>query len=743
LGDEFVGPFASWVNLKQQFGAVGDGVTDDTNAIQAALNALRTAGNSPVLYVPAGTYRITSTVTLVAASSVSIIGADPTTTTLKWGGAANGILFHIDGVQYGRYDRITFDGNGTAGVLVDQSMTGTSQGQYFDTGNEYADDVFRNAAIGIQGGQYGQGASESSVLRSQFLNLTTAGIILRNFNALDWWVWYSYFQNNRVGISNNPGAGNFHAFNNFFTGSTYADLDLLNTGNFNFRDNFSLNSNMFLIEEFYYTNAAVTRVSGNTVVEPANGAIYVSGGTTYFYDGSTIYNGNMGPLVMNDNLFFAPPGDTRTKNGKPLPVVAVAGTNPPDGVSIGDTYYNASSTLNTTGYASTPGRSIISGDQVLNSTTVPVNPPALPVPLPNYNRPIIDVPTGSSTSAIQNAINQAVALNGQRPIVHLPFGVYNITQTLSIPANSDLQLVGDGSLQTRLTWSGTGSGPVLLLQGPSRAILRDFYVNAGSVTGIDVQNADQQGSRVYMQQPLLGRASVADLFVDSLDYTLVELQNFDLTATPGTTGVGLQVVGGPLAQQGNPQYGRTNLFAGGVGSNSTALQVSQGASLLVRDSWYEEATSSTYAQVSNNSSFTVEGSRIASPIGAGNIIQVNNFTCNVAIMANAPNSGISVGQGSGNVWVLGNNFGTATSYFVNLANTSSAFFNLNRYYGSNGSMAIADTTAIPAANFISTVLAQSRAAHPSQIMDLTAGITDVRFYRISTELGTIGIHLER
>lgn len=33
LGDEFVGPFASWADLKRDFGAVGDGVTDDTNAI--------------------------------------------------------------------------------------------------------------------------------------------------------------------------------------------------------------------------------------------------------------------------------------------------------------------------------------------------------------------------------------------------------------------------------------------------------------------------------------------------------------------------------------------------------------------------------------------------------------------------------------------------------------------------------------------------------------------------------------
>src|ERR1700691_4802987 len=57
-GDKFVGPFTSWANVKTTYGAKGDGVTDDTAALQRALKAVGQGGANPVLWIPAGTYII-------------------------------------------------------------------------------------------------------------------------------------------------------------------------------------------------------------------------------------------------------------------------------------------------------------------------------------------------------------------------------------------------------------------------------------------------------------------------------------------------------------------------------------------------------------------------------------------------------------------------------------------------------------------------------------------------------------
>src|SRR5262249_32156644 len=119
-------------------------------------------------------------------------------------------------------------------------------------------------------------------------------------------------------------------------------------------------------------------------------------------------------------------------------------------------------------------------EKIVAATEVPL--PAEPAQTPaRQKRKVFEVPTGATRSMIQDAINQAARIAGQRPVVHLPMGEYRLIAPLVIPVGCDVQLVGDGAGETatRLTWAGRGDGPVLLLQGPSRATLRDIFVNAG------------------------------------------------------------------------------------------------------------------------------------------------------------------------------------------------------------------------------------------------------------------------
>lgn len=89
---------AAWItplalNVRE-FGAVGNGSTDDTAAIQAAINAVKATNGAYALHVPAGVYRLTSAVTIDKA--VHIIGAGASPYQGAIGTRGGGSWFHLD-----------------------------------------------------------------------------------------------------------------------------------------------------------------------------------------------------------------------------------------------------------------------------------------------------------------------------------------------------------------------------------------------------------------------------------------------------------------------------------------------------------------------------------------------------------------------------------------------------------------------------------------------------------------------
>src|SRR3989454_2123351 len=211
-GDEFVGPFPSWTNVKTVYGAVADGTADDTAAIQQGLDKLGKPGHSPVLFFPNGTYRITKTLVLASSISVSIVGEDPATTTIVWGGEPAGTMIWFNGVAYSRFVRFTLDGKRRASVAVEQSWD--MKHPHFDTGNEYSDNTFLDVDYGIHGGFKSGGFSGKTIPPAPFPPKSKDGGGLGDFNSVGIWIWHSLFEDCDTGVANTPGTGNFYVHNN-------------------------------------------------------------------------------------------------------------------------------------------------------------------------------------------------------------------------------------------------------------------------------------------------------------------------------------------------------------------------------------------------------------------------------------------------------------------------------------------------------------------------------------------------
>jgi hypothetical protein len=115
-------------NVKS-FGAKGDGTTDDTTAIQNAINAVNTLGGGTV-YLPAGTYKITGTLTVYG--YVTIEGSNINTTTIQTSATtfnAFTVVSNARRTQIRNLHIVSSAGLGTsnAGIKIDDTQGGAEQ----------------------------------------------------------------------------------------------------------------------------------------------------------------------------------------------------------------------------------------------------------------------------------------------------------------------------------------------------------------------------------------------------------------------------------------------------------------------------------------------------------------------------------------------------------------------------------------------------------------------------------------
>lgn len=565
--EEFIGPFPSWKDVRRDFGAVGDGVADDTAAIQRALDSLRRIGDRTgpaVAYFPAGTYRITRTLRMRLNSGANLIGADSAATTIRWDGEANGTMLMTSGSFDTLFERLTWDGGGSAGVGIAQWWNYTVDRANYQGSIKHVDETFRDVGIGIYGGRlgrdFGEGDSETLVKRVHFIRNRVAGVNLGSFNALDWWIWDSEFRDCARGISNEfsvddrgpaTGAGNFAVYRSVFVRSTVADVAIANTGWFALHANVSVGSRQFLRAAEIGPNSAALVVQANRVVDTL--------------DPISIQVGNEGPLILLDNRI-------RSREGVKGPVVRLSGwglagapTSDRDAISVGNRF-----TVDAPIAVAGPGgRLIVQDDARVGRDAIEAGAPELPGPARDYHRRLFEVPVGASAERIQLAINEAAASRSDGAVVHLPPGDYHVARTLQIPAGAHIQFAGD-SETSALWWTGADPrGTLLRLAGPSRASVRDLRLVGARASGIEIEHADQQQGRVVIEGSMLSAVRVGGL----LHSRVVAQANSEI----GSLGV----------------YGSASVLSLGCGGLGP-VRLDGNGRLLVADSWYEGKRSALF-----------------------------------------------------------------------------------------------------------------------------------------------------
>jgi hypothetical protein len=571
--------------------------------------------------------------------------------------------------------------------------------------------VFQNLqsnGIAAYLGAAGGGTAETTWIRNRFVGPADAGLFLANYNVLNQWVWDSVFDGTTRGITNHivnraNGAGAFAANRSVFLNNAEADLETGNVANpYGDRWNYSRGTAVHAFGHAIGSAAPGWTSQGNVILDaPVN----------------PISLGNVGPLGMLDNTF---------RGGKSEGMLGVAEgyASAPTGDlwAIGNTFSNTSPSQ----YAiPLPGGRIHGPlDDKLGQTIGDPGYTQAPTP-PATERPVFE-PATPDGAGVQVAINAAVACGQPRCVVHLPYANYPVSSTLVVPPGSDIQIVGDGPGATTLQGSGFG-GPILALDGPSRAVVRDLLISSqGAAVGLTVRNANQSGGLIHAHDVIATGRSVG-VQIDGLSQTAVDLLDLQAggdSATPGSTAV--QLLHGSTAA----------IFNGAIGADT--LYDVRDDSNLVAQTIYEEAVSQrpmTVLAPGGSGQIVLDSGKLHSYVPgifdastfSGMVTVVNMGTRGIAFKAGADFLGLGIVSDTGTLAA------SSPPY---------AWWEPRQSEGSGTKAAPEQAAGIAdPQQYFREHLAPLRAAQPHALRPAPAGATDVRLYRVFIDTARTALRL--
>ena len=456
---------SDWVSVKDR-GAVGDGVADDTAAIQGVFSGI---DRGVTVFFPSGTYRVTRTLTIdspdkkSALYGVAIIGCGRDT-RLVWDGEAGGTMIREGGMGYSRWVGLELDGAGKAAIGQHHFSTYT-----FETVHRKLHLAFRNFT------KYGVYAEPKldrfAMAETSFENCLFekcgVGVSFTQFNDYDETFDGCEFRDCGTGIECLH--GNFYARNCHFEGSTVVDMLSQPEHGCTVRRCTSLGSRQFL----QHSNAVSPLVvEGCTVAgwkDPA-GALSCSGA----------------PVMIFDCRFSDPPaGATCAVNVQSMwQQLLHAQNRTPEGLPL----FNPE----TQKWANVRLYEIPAGERqgVALAPTQQFFTDQVAIPGKVFDAKRDFGAKGDwrtdDTAAIQAAID-AARNAGHGALAYLPFGDYVVTQTLRV-TGSDYFVGGSGMLSSRIFWRGAKAGTTVAVEDPDHVTLEHLDIH--KLDGVDILQTD-------------------------------------------------------------------------------------------------------------------------------------------------------------------------------------------------------------------------------------------------------------